>query len=154
MDVILNHYPISPIGTFEIRRTVTVAISAEYARRQVHRWLLLEVSHMMGADEPTLVVGESTCWRVPVHLSTPQDGVIGQVGVIDVDAANGEMIDLLVQKEMLEQRARALMSALPQKAFRPHSIVPTAYLPHPSQRAPQLVLNDDDEPVLTSSLYN
>lgn len=151
MDVILNHYPISQVGTFEIRRTVTVAVSAENARRQVHRWLLLEVSHMMGADEPTLMVGDGTYWRVPVHLSTPQAGIVGQVGVIDVNAISGEMIDVAVQKAKIEQQARTLMGNLP--PFRPQATVPTAYLPHPSQRAPRLILNDEDEPVITS-VYN
>lgn len=151
MDVILNHYPISQVGTFEIRRTVTVAVSAENAQRQVHRWLLLEVSHMMGADEPTLLVGDGTYWRVPVHLSTPQVGIIGQVGAIDVDAVSGEMIDVATQKAQIEQQARTLMRNLP--PFRPHNTVPTAYLPHPNQRAPQLILNDEDEPIVTSS-YN
>lgn len=152
MDVILNHYPVSQVGTFEIRRTVTVAVSAESARRQVHRWLLLEVSHMMGADEPTLVVGEATCWRVPVHLSTPQAGIIGQVGAIDVNAINGEMINVAGQKVAIEQQARMLMHNLP--AYQPQSTVPVACLPHPSQRAPRLILNDEDDPILTSSLYN
>jgi hypothetical protein len=152
MDVILNHYPVLQVGTFEIRRTVTVAVSAENARRQVHRWVLLEVSHMMGADEPTLVVGDCTCWRVPVHLSTPQVGVIGQVGIIDIDAISGEMLNVAEQKVLIEQRAQSLLNNLP--PFRPQSDVPAAYQPRPDQRAPQLILNNADELIVTPSLYN
>jgi hypothetical protein len=152
MDVILNHYPILQTGTFEIRRTVTVAVSAESARRQVHRWLLLEVSHMMGADEPTLVAGDRACWRVPVHLSAPQVGLVGQVGEIDVDAITGEMMSVAAQKVTIEQRARELMHKLP--PFRTQSTIPDAYLPRPGQHAPQLILNDADEAIVTTSQRN
>jgi len=152
MDVILNHYPVSQVGTFEIRRTVTVAVSAEQARRQVHRWLLLEVSHMMGADEPTLVVGDRTCWRVPVHLSAPQMGIVGQVGAIDVDAISGELLNATEQKTIIEQQAQTLVRTLP--PFQPQFTVPNAYQPRPEQRAPQLTLNDADELIVISALQN
>jgi hypothetical protein len=152
MNVILNHYPVVQTGTFEIRRTVTVAVPAENARRQIQRWLLLEVSHMMGADEPTLVVGECTFWRVPVHLSTPQAGIVGPVGEIDVDAITGEMINVAAQKAIIEQKARSLIVNLP--PFRSHSTVPDAYLPHSDRRAPQLDLDDADNPMMTISPAN
>lgn len=152
MDVILNHYPILQTGTFEIRRTVTVAVPAESARRQVHRWLLLEVSHMMGADEPTLIAGERACWRVPIHLSAPQVGLVGQVGEIDVDAITGEMMSVAAQKVTIEQRASELMHKLP--PFRTQTTIPDTYLPRPGQRAPQLILNDADEAIVTTSQRN
>jgi alpha-D-ribose 1-methylphosphonate 5-triphosphate synthase subunit PhnG len=128
MDVILHHYPVSITGTFEIRRTVTVHIPSQDARRQVHRWLLLEVSHMMGTEEPTLVVGDNTVWRVPVHLSTPQSGVVGKIGTVDVDAATGELLALATCKLQFEQRAQALMATVP--SFQPKRLLhemPSAY---------------------------
>lgn len=146
MMVILDQYPVSGIGTFEIRQIVTVKVSAEETRRQVQRWLLLEVSHMLGADEPILVVGQRTVWRVPAHLSAPQVGVVGQVGVVEVDATTGEKINLAVHKAAIEQRARELIANLP--PFRPQTSVPEACIPKHVARAPRLILADDGEPIL------
>jgi len=79
MTIILDHYPLLEKGTFEIRQMVTVHISAEEARRKVARWLRREVSHMLGADMPTLVISQRTVWRVPAHFSAPQAGVVGHL---------------------------------------------------------------------------
>lgn len=149
MDVILHHYPVSVTGTFEIRRTVTVYITAPEARRQVHRWLLLEVSHMMGAEEPTLVVGDNTVWRVPVHLSTPQSGVLGQIGAVDVDAATGELLALIRCKSALEERAQSLMATVP--PFQPKRLLHEMSAAYSVPRAPKITLDDNDEPVIIAA---
>ena len=149
MDVILHHYPVSVTGTFEIRRTVTVHITARDARRQVHRWLLLEVSHMMGADEPTLVVGDNTVWRVPVHLSTPQSGIVGQIGTVDLDAVTGEFLALATCKLQLAQRAQALMATMP--SFRPKRLLHEVPSTYTVPQAPRITLDANDEPVISAA---
>ncbi len=149
MDVILHQYPVSITGTFEIRRTVTVYITAPDARRQVHRWLLLEVSHMMGAEEPTLVVGDNTVWRVPVHLSTPQSGIVGQIGTVDVDAASGELLALVACKLQLEQRAQALMATMP--SFQPKRLLHEIPFAYTMPQAPKITLDANDEPIISAA---
>ena len=38
------------------------------ARQQVNRWLLNEVSYMIGADKPTLMIASPIVWQVPAYL--------------------------------------------------------------------------------------
>jgi hypothetical protein len=49
------------------------------------------ISTNMHAAEPTLIVGDKICWRVPIMLSLPPTGDRGQVGAIDVDVATGQL---------------------------------------------------------------
>jgi len=80
MTIILEQSTIPEIGTFEIHKTVNIQVSAKQAQRKVDTWLLNEVSYMMGAEEPTLVIGERTVWRVPAYFSAPGAGRVGTVG--------------------------------------------------------------------------
>ena len=150
MDVLLRDEPVAYTGTFEIRRTVTVSISGQEARRQVHRWLLMEVSHMMGAEDPILVVGNETCWRVPVHLSTPQRGIVGQVGFVDINAGNGELLDSAQNKVLLEQQARAIMVTQP--SFQGKRTVQEAPIAYDVPGAPKITLDENDLPIVTPAI--
>jgi hypothetical protein len=64
----------------------------------------------MGGDEPTLILTKGRLvWRVPVILTRPSQGVVGIVGVMDVDALTGSLI---VRPDLLEQiqaRAEAIL---------------------------------------------
>jgi hypothetical protein len=113
MPILLEDYPIPDSGAFEIRTTVQVNVTAEQARRKVDTWLLLEVSMMMGAESPTLVVGERTLWRVPARFTAPHVGRVGTVGQVDVDAGSGELYDLAAAKEAILCRAKELAKTLP-----------------------------------------
>ncbi len=75
MTILLDSQPIPPKGKVDLKveRSFEIKITAEEARRQVNRWLLNEVSCLIGADEPTLVVGEErVVWRVPAYLQRLQ----------------------------------------------------------------------------------
>lgn len=146
MTVILDQYPLLQTGTFEIRQTVTVHVTAEEARRKVARWLRMEVSHMLGADTPTLVVGQRTVWRVPAHFSAPRVGIVGVVGEVEVDALTGEICERATCQALIEQRAGALAATLP--PFQPYSTVPPIALPVDVPQAPMIVLNEAGDPIL------
>ncbi len=45
----------------------------------------------MHAKVPTLVVGDQVIWRVPIHLTYPSFGDVGQVGFIHIDPVTGEI---------------------------------------------------------------
>jgi hypothetical protein len=75
----------------DIKVTADVNISAYAARQKVNDFVLSDVSYMMHAGEPTLVLAERICWRVPVILSLTSRGDVGEVGVIDVDVETGQM---------------------------------------------------------------
>jgi len=72
--------------------TATVNIDARTARRRATAWLASEVGNMLIGGEPQLVIGKLTVWRVPVVLTSSQQGTIGEVGIVDVDAESGEAL--------------------------------------------------------------
>jgi hypothetical protein len=75
----------------DIRVRADVNISAYAARQKVNSFVLSDISTMMHAGVPTLVVAERICWRVPVILSLTSQGDVGEVGTIDVDVETGQM---------------------------------------------------------------
>jgi hypothetical protein len=71
----------------------TLDISAEEARRRVDRTFVTELGTGLIARDPDLVVnGERIAWRVPIVLSLPGLGDLGQVGAADVDARSGQLL--------------------------------------------------------------
>ena len=113
MTIILDRYPLPDKGTLTIRETVTIRVSAEETRRAVDRWLLDQVSYMLGAEEPVFVIGAHTGWQVPVVYSAPHIGRAGIAGYVKVDAQSGEILDPGETKIALEQEAKALAKRLP-----------------------------------------
>jgi len=67
----------------------------------------------MHAGEPQLVVGERICWRVPVILSLPPIGDLGEVGTVDVDVETGQVLVTQALVEEIEQRAEYLAGRPP-----------------------------------------
>jgi hypothetical protein len=112
MQIILEPYTIPERGTFQIQETITIQVSADEARRKVDSWLLHEVNSQMGAEQPTLVVGERSVWRVPVYWNTPS-GRAGIVGSVEVDVLSGELDSAAQRKAEFIQRAQDLAAGLP-----------------------------------------
>lgn len=125
MQIILEPYIIPDRGTFQIQETVTIHVSADEARRQVDHWLLHEVNSQMGADQPALVVGTRSVWRIPVYWSASHAGRVGIVGTVEVDVLSGEIVNSSQCKAELIQRAQELASELPPYQSRE---TPVAYL--------------------------
>jgi hypothetical protein len=75
----------------DIKVTADVNISAYAARQKVNGFVLSDISYMMHAGDPTLVLAKHICWRVPVILSLTSRGDVGKVGTIDVDVETGQM---------------------------------------------------------------
>ncbi len=69
-----------------------VNIDARTARRRVTSWVASEVGNMLVGGTPQLVISRKTIWRVPVLLTSSEIGMRGSVGVVDVDAENGELL--------------------------------------------------------------
>ena len=149
MTIILDKHQVPEKGTFEIRQSITILVSVEEARRKVNSWVLQEVSYMMGAEEPTLVVGEKAVWRVPVILTAPHVGHVGMAGTVDVDVQTGDMDDLPARKEQLLQSARELAAKMPAYVPRSKLDVPTEYIARniqpvhiEPQKSPREIIND------------
>ena len=75
----------------DIRVSADVNVSAHAARQKVDAIALSEMSYMMHADDPELVLSERIYWRVPIILSLTSRGDVGAVGTIDVDVETGQM---------------------------------------------------------------
>ena len=68
-------------------------IAPDVARRKASGWLVDHVGNLLHAEQPQLLVGEHLSWQMQVALTSPRIGVIGYIGLIQVDATTGEMID-------------------------------------------------------------
>jgi hypothetical protein len=79
-----------PVGLI-IEVMANMNISAFAARQKVTRFVVDEISTQLCGREPTLVVGERICWRVPVRLSLPPTGDLGDVGAVEVDVETGQL---------------------------------------------------------------
>ena len=75
----------------DIKVTADINISAYAARQKVNDFVLSDISYMMHAGDPTLVLAERISWRVPIILSLTSRGDVGEVGAIDVDVETGQM---------------------------------------------------------------
>jgi hypothetical protein len=63
---------------------------------------------MMHAGEPTLVLDERICWRVPIILSLTSRGDIGEVGSLDIDVETGQLHVTLQLIAEINARAQGL----------------------------------------------
>lgn len=125
MTIILDDYTIPQQGTFEIRTVVQINVSANQAQRLARRFLMNEISHLLVADPPDLVVGTQTRWRVPVWIGFPGGGRHA-VGVIEVDAQTGDFVDQAAHIAEISARAAVAADNLP--PFAPRMDVPaTSY---------------------------
>lgn len=124
--------PSTGVVKLQLDYTFNLKISAEAARRQVHTWLVGEVSYMIRASEPALVIGESptsesiALWRVPAILTATHLGDVGVVGSIDVAVESGEMFDLEQCAVQILQRAASLAANMP--PYTPRTNTPTDFL--------------------------
>lgn len=142
MPVLLESINISEVGVYEIRQTLNVQVTAEQARRTVNRWLLNEVSYMMHAESPTLVINGDARWRVLAVLTAPHVGVVGIVGAVDVDAATGDLLEGATQKEVIVANAQKLAKTLP--PYPGPRETPAEYLATDVPPAPLLVLPETE----------
>ncbi len=117
ITAIYEHGVLRPLQDVYLRERQTVnlhvlsprvLISAADARRKVSRFVLDEISYLMGGEQPTLVKTDRLYWRVPVVLTHPTTGTVGTVGSIDVDAETGALVITPALTEELIHNARTL----------------------------------------------
>jgi hypothetical protein len=101
MDVELSAASFPPQVQVKVELSVTgqINITAQTAQRKVSKLMLDQVGNLLYGETPSFVAGQRLVWRVPVWLSTPVTGPLGQVGSIDVDAETGE---ILYSQQLLE----------------------------------------------------
>ncbi len=86
-----------------------VNITGFTARQKASGYVGDRISHLMGGDEPTLMLArERLVWRVPIVLTSPSKGRLGFVGSIDVDARTGSLLIPPGFEEQVQVRAQTL----------------------------------------------
>lgn len=138
LTLLLDEYtlPKSGVVDLQLNRTFEINVTAEQARRQVKGWLLDQVSYMMTAKLPILVIGARVVWRVPVILTATHVGHVGVVGEVDVDVETGALCDVPVCKAAILAQASKLAATIP--PYQPPATTPQAWLakaPKPTRPA-------------------
>ena len=126
--IILNKLDLPVRGpvNFNIDCSFEIAVTAEEARRKVKRWLLDEISMMMTAETPTVVIdAHKTVWRVPAILTATHIGYAGVAGKVDVDIQTGEMNVADDLRDSIRNGARSVAAKLPPYTPRSIADVPT-----------------------------
>lgn len=109
MTIILEHYPLPSSGHLHLNVTIdaNINVTAEEAQKAVSRYLLNEISYLMWAEKPSLVVRQRSAWRVPVFIGLVGVGRVGPLGTIDVDVETGEIQSITPQLvEEMKQRVQ------------------------------------------------
>ena len=107
MQAILEATPQVGHITVNIRVDAPMNVSAYMARRKVGVFAMNEVSYLLRAGDPQLIIGARLAWRVPISLTLRSKGVVGEIGHIDVDVETGQMHVMPNQIEEMNQRAEA-----------------------------------------------
>lgn len=98
----------SPL-VLELQVSTTLNISAEEARRYVNRQVIPQLGTGLVARLPALRINDhQITWRVPIELSLPHLGNLGEVGAIQVDAVSGEVAFTAEEEAQLVNHARRL----------------------------------------------
>lgn len=87
-----------------------IVVGALAARQKVNRFVVSRIGNLCAAGEPEFLVAESFRWRVPVLLTNPARGELGQVGEIIVDAQTGEIHANEATLTRIQQNARDLIA--------------------------------------------
>jgi hypothetical protein len=92
-----------------VHLAATLNITAEQARHKVNQQAVTALGTGLVAREPELVIiQDQIIWRVPIILSLPSLGDLGQVGTVDVDARTGDLILSAALQERIIQHAHRL----------------------------------------------
>ena len=147
MTIIIDPFTLPEKGKVDLslQRSFEINITAQQARHQVRTWLRDEVSMLIDADPPTLVVGETVVWRIPAVLNSPGVGRVGIIGVIEVDVTTGAMDTSAKQKSVFERQAETLIAHLP--PFQPKGAVPAIFRPPHLPLAPKIIFDEHGFPV-------
>jgi hypothetical protein len=126
--ILLDHYILPERGVVDLRLhwSFDIQITAAEARQKVDSWLLDEVSYMIGAGEPLLVVdGATVVWRVPAIFTATHIGEVGTAGSVDVDVQTGAMDITSDRKAVILQGAQALAQKMP--PYEPRKTMPKTW---------------------------
>ncbi len=91
MDATIESLPQTGHLQISVNVSADMNFTAYAARKRVTRYAADEISMFMRGGQPTLVVSDCLYWRVPILLSLPDRGPLGEVGALDVDVQTGQL---------------------------------------------------------------
>ena len=98
----------------QISVEAVVNVDAKTARKAATAWLASEVGNMLLAGKPQLVISQTTVWRLPALLTSSEQGTIGEVGTVDVDASTGQvLVNNLLRTQILDNVHQLVSPAPP-----------------------------------------
>jgi hypothetical protein len=93
----------------QVHLVATLNTAAEQARRTVNREVVVQLGTGLVARDPELSIADGrVMWRVPIVLSLPGLGDVGQVGAVDVDAQTGAAVLTEAGQARIVEHARRL----------------------------------------------
>ena len=118
MNIELNTLNLPSTGRVDVKihLSADITISAVGARRRVSRLVISEIGNLLYGGEPSLVVGNRICWRVPILLAYPDTGPAGEAGALDVDVETGEIFVTPEQIADIQDHAHYLAQRTPPSA--------------------------------------
>jgi hypothetical protein len=146
MTILLERFEVPERGLLEIdlKQSVEIRVTAAEARRKVSGWLTDEVTYMMQAEMPTLVIGAQVVWRVPAVFTSPQVGRVDIVGYVEVDVYTGQMNSSSELASQFMMCAQQVVAKLP--PYQPGiKKAPDKFIPKDIPRASLAQLPPDDE---------
>jgi hypothetical protein len=93
----------------------TEVLDPEIARRRANVWLLETVGNLLGAENAELILDEPLRWRFDVILGLPDlhnpgTGDLFRVGMIEIDATTGVVLNQAQLAQELHTSAAAAVS--------------------------------------------
>jgi len=146
MTIILDNQTLPEKGHLEFTVSVDIAITAKEAHYKVRWWLRDNISMFADADPPEFVVGEKCVWRVPVYVAYATSPKYSNIGVVNVDATTGEMLDLdNAKKAITEHIEKKIVPYLPPFKPRTRESIPDKFIPKDIPPAPMLKIPEDTD---------
>lgn len=94
----------------EVNISTMLRVTAKQAKQEVTRFLMDNVSLLIHPGKPLLVIQseQAIYWRFPLLFSLGRQGVLGQVGEVDVDAYKGTVLFTADLIEEIKRNAEQL----------------------------------------------
>lgn len=117
--VVIPAQSVAQNGRFELDLHIArnLTISATAARHIANRYAHQHISYLLRAEQPQIAILDTLspdsagiCWRVPLVLTMPSFGSIGEVGAINVDVEDGSVLTDNAQTKLIRESSDALAS--------------------------------------------
>lgn len=117
VTVVIPAQSVAADGQFELNLNVAkkLTIAAATARRTANRYAHHHISYLLRAEQPQIAIlgarfpdSPGICWRVPLVLTMPSFGSVGEVGYINVDVETGSVLIDEAHTEAIRKSADAL----------------------------------------------